>query len=600
MALPGAGGRRKKRKPVRPSARPRPPAKPYDPILSQAQTLVDQIIASQKATYEQLRTDAEQRTTGRTADISRYSQAAAELLKQVSPQINAVYSDASQRQSVFGKGFADGLKMAQNQGASQSNEIMAQNNAPAGQQIQPSNAASNVLYGLGGYLPASTLNTQGAAFSAAAASLPDTALGRGQDMIGDLYKTLGQEQAGYDQQSAGVEAKRPELLYDIVNQERQFGLEREKLDFEKQQASQPGKPEIFGSSSSGYYTMTPDGKVVQLTGGSPEIFGSGTSGYYAIDPASGQIQQIVGPQAGAKPPKVIGSDASGRFAYDYTTGMLTPLTAPVQKPRFSQSQITRFKRDAADTAYDLFWGVKDKDGNFTSEPMHYQQAVAFLLDRGVPLDIAQTSLNRHWKRPGFAADVASRKEGKPYWFPANRPGVTGRPKMAIQERKPQGAPRRRGGQGRPFDPAAESAANVYGGTTVPPAGTRGRVPTSPSPAINRALQIAHAQVGKPYAWGKESPAEGFDCSGLIEYAFEAAGIPTPGRLTTWTMAKLGRSVRGKQLRPGDWVITNGGKHVVMYVGNNQVIAAPRPGEVVQYQPLEHFNGQIVDIRRFYV
>ena len=65
------------------------------------------------------------------------------------------------------------------------------------------------------------------------------------------------------------------------------------------------------------------------------------------------------------------------------------------------------------------------------------------------------------------------------------------------------------------------------------------------------------------------------------------------------MLKLGRTVPSLTMaQPGDWLITNGGKHVVMYMGNGQVIAAPHTGEVVQYQPISRFAGDIVSIRRY--
>ena len=112
------------------------------------------------------------------------------------------------------------------------------------------------------------------------------------------------------------------------------------------------------------------------------------------------------------------------------------------------------------------------------------------------------------------------------------------------------------------------------------------------------LAAAEAQIGKPYVWGGESPGEGgFDCSGLIDWAFKQAGIDLPGRLTTQSALQLGRSVKGQKLRPGDMIITNGGRHMVLYRGGGQVIAAPHTGAVVRYQPLSDFSGSIVDIRR---
>lgn len=133
---------------------------------------------------------------------------------------------------------------------------------------------------------------------------------------------------------------------------------------------------------------------------------------------------------------------------------------------------------------------------------------------------------------------------------------------------------------------------------LPPVSRSGLPPRSPNKLINRVLQIANAQIGKPYVWGGESPQEGgFDCSGLLDWAFRQAGVNLPGRLTTQLALQLGRSVKGKRLLPGDWIITNGGRHMVMYVGGGKVIAAPHAGAAVQYQPLSRFEGDIVDIRR---
>lgn len=148
--------------------------------------------------------------------------------------------------------------------------------------------------------------------------------------------------------------------------------------------------------------------------------------------------------------------------------------------------------------------------------------------------------------------------------------------------------------------AAEYEARQTGGTTAPAGGT-GRTFEGVSGQLQKILQVVDAQVGKPYVFGAESPEEGgFDCSGLIDYAFKQAGIRLPGRLTTMTAAKMGVSVKGQPLKPGDWLVRNGGPgggHMVMYVGNGQVIAAPQTGSRVQYQDVSRFTGPGWDVRR---
>ena len=153
------------------------------------------------------------------------------------------------------------------------------------------------------------------------------------------------------------------------------------------------------------------------------------------------------------------------------------------------------------------------------------------------------------------------------------------------------------GTGAVAQAKVDAGTKIDGGSTKPTA-KMGEEASGTSDLSKKILTAAHSQVGKPYVWGAESPAEGgFDCSGLIDWAYKQAGIDLPGRLTTYTAKTLGKSVKGQSLQPGDMVITNGGEHMVMYVGDGQVIAAPHTGTVVQYQPLSRFDGDIVDVRR---
>jgi len=106
------------------------------------------------------------------------------------------------------------------------------------------------------------------------------------------------------------------------------------------------------------------------------------------------------------------------------------------------------------------------------------------------------------------------------------------------------------------------------------------------------VAAAAAQVGWPYVWGGESRAEGgFDCSGLVDYAYMAAGASLPGRPTAADLWRMGRPVAAAALQPGDLVFvgTAGGAphHVGIYVGDGTVLSAPHTGARVGYSPLAY-------------
>jgi cell wall-associated NlpC family hydrolase len=109
---------------------------------------------------------------------------------------------------------------------------------------------------------------------------------------------------------------------------------------------------------------------------------------------------------------------------------------------------------------------------------------------------------------------------------------------------------------------------------------------------------ALAQVGTPYIWGGETPGVGFDCSGLVQWAWGKAGIAIPR--TTETEYPAMKRVLLTQLQPGDLLFyynlddDHQVDHVVMYVGSGPygtttVIAAAHTGTNVSYEPLFTFG-----------
>lgn len=110
--------------------------------------------------------------------------------------------------------------------------------------------------------------------------------------------------------------------------------------------------------------------------------------------------------------------------------------------------------------------------------------------------------------------------------------------------------------------------------------------------------MALAQVGKPYIFGAAGPTS-YDCSGLVTYAYGAAGVS----LAHYTVTQYNATspVSGSRLSSGDLVFYNTGSgaqpgHVAIYVGAGKVVSANRPGTFVQTQSLS-YDGPALGFRR---
>ncbi|WP_373300697.1 C40 family peptidase [Streptomyces hiroshimensis] len=107
---------------------------------------------------------------------------------------------------------------------------------------------------------------------------------------------------------------------------------------------------------------------------------------------------------------------------------------------------------------------------------------------------------------------------------------------------------------------------------------------APTERAARAVAFAYSALGKPYVWGATGPAA-FDCSGLTQAAWQAAGVSLPR--TTYTQINAGRRISRSALAPGDLVFFYSGiSHVGLYVGGGQMIHAPHPGAPVRVAPVD--------------
>lgn len=129
----------------------------------------------------------------------------------------------------------------------------------------------------------------------------------------------------------------------------------------------------------------------------------------------------------------------------------------------------------------------------------------------------------------------------------------------------------------------------------------GSVPEKPNPVGNQVAAVAQSMVGTPYRFGGASPAHGFDCSGLVHYAYARAGRDVPR--TTEVLYARSHAVHMARLSAGDllfFVIDNKPSHVGIYVGEGRFVHAPSAGKSVAYASLSdpYWQKRLVKIGRF--
>jgi cell wall-associated NlpC family hydrolase len=121
----------------------------------------------------------------------------------------------------------------------------------------------------------------------------------------------------------------------------------------------------------------------------------------------------------------------------------------------------------------------------------------------------------------------------------------------------------------------------------------------PEGAARAAIQFALAELGKPYVWGATGPHT-YDCSGLILRAFQAAGIDLPR--VSRDQFRSGGHVPVKQAQAGDLLFyaTDPSDpatihHVMLYMGDGQMVEAPYSGESVRVRPVPWGYSELVPL-----
>ncbi|MCW2629134.1 peptidoglycan hydrolase RipC [Mycobacterium sp.] len=128
------------------------------------------------------------------------------------------------------------------------------------------------------------------------------------------------------------------------------------------------------------------------------------------------------------------------------------------------------------------------------------------------------------------------------------------------------------------------------GDMAPPGGIQG----GGAPEAAAVIQAALSRIGSPYSWGGSGP-NAFDCSGLVMWSFQQAGIALPH--SSQALAQGGQPVAQDQMQPGDLVTYySDASHVAIYIGDGMMVHASTYGTPVRVAPVD--NAPIFNIRRY--
>jgi peptidoglycan DL-endopeptidase CwlO len=136
--------------------------------------------------------------------------------------------------------------------------------------------------------------------------------------------------------------------------------------------------------------------------------------------------------------------------------------------------------------------------------------------------------------------------------------------------------------------AQQEAADTIVGVSATVVGDSAATPTAdtllaPPPTHTGVVGVALSQLGTPYVWAGSAPG-GFDCSGLVMWAYAQVGVGLPH--SSYAQWGSGVPVSRDQLEPGDLVFFDGLGHVGIYIGGGQFVHAPHSGDVVKISSVD--------------
>ncbi len=459
----GSGGSTATRRPPT-STRPAAPTDPYAGATSYVDEILKNLLGDVQRQKDAARQQAELEAGRKLAE----GQALAYGLQKlgISKSVQDAFLNAGHAQAGLAQGFSGATRdTASAQAAEQ--QRMLSGTGQEGAVRNEGEAMGNVTYGAGGYIPASVLNTAGAAFGAQAALQPGFALQFGQLAKAERDRQWASELMGWADKEADVLSQKPKLMADAMDsvRDQQQALAKAKQDaaefsYKRQQDSLDRKDKrTKAANDRKQKTLDRRLKVEKekwdrlvdrerVRQGDARV-AQGDARVRQGDVRLSTSQQSLElrasqyAQSNAQSWARIGvsdknsqiSAARNELAWKkYKSGGKTTVAGGV-----TPAQAQRYRRDAGKLASRAWNGVKETrmvDGERVTGTvnMTYQEAMREGIAQGVPLSVMQSALNTFWKKPGVAASWEKPGSGQ------------GRPKVPFQMREPK-QPRRASGKG---------------------------------------------------------------------------------------------------------------------------------------------------------
>jgi len=222
-------------------------------------------------------------------------------------------------------------------------------------------------------------------------------------------------------------------------------------------------------------------------------------------------------------------------------------------------------------------------GDYAGYPERPELQLKWFLDQAAAVKKQRVAAGRSVTDPNSYGDWIADIE---------RPAVQYRGRYQLQLDEAQDLLRRAGGNGD----------GRGGGALLEPVADGGG--RAAGPRALAAVHEARRYLGTPYQWGGSTPETGFDCSGLMQWAYAKAGIRIPRTTYQQIDAANARPVARDQLEPGDLIFFRNSSgdvhHVAMSLGGDRFIQAPHTGDVVKISSLKepYYAQEFTGGRRF--